>query len=201
MNKPKYVKVGENLYHINTDFRIALECNKIALDENIGDVERPLAIIYKLFGEAGLDCEDKNKLLELAMKYITLGEGQKSLKSQPDEKFEIDFDKCKGLIASSFMYDYKYNPYEKEYLHWYDFYNDLQNLSSNELGSCCILNRIIAILDRDASKIKDNKDRQKLIDTQNLLKEKYCRNMQKNKMTKEQERSAKEFYKQFGIEW
>ena len=201
MNKPEYVKVDNKLFHINTDFRVALECNRIALDENISDVERPLAILYKLFGEAGLDCENKNKLLELGMKYITLGEEQKNPKMQSDEKFEIDFDKCKGLIASSFMYDYKYNPYEKEYLHWYDFYNDLENLSSSELGSCCILNRIISILDRDASKIKDNKDRQKLIDTQNLLKERYCRNAQIKKITKEQEESSKEFYKQFGIEW
>jgi hypothetical protein len=51
LNKPKYVKVDDELYEINTDFRIALECNRIAEDENIGSYERALAIIYKLFGE------------------------------------------------------------------------------------------------------------------------------------------------------
>ena len=201
MNKPEYVKVDDKLYRINTDFRIALECNRIALDETIGDYERPLAILYKLFGEAGLDCENKSKLLELGMKYLLLGKTQNSLKFQSDKKYEINFDKCKGLIASSFMYDYKYNPYEQDYLHWYDFYNDLENLSSSELGNCCILNRIIGILDRDASKIKDNKDRQKLIEVQQMLKERYCDNVEKKQMTEEQEASAKEFYKEFGIEW
>lgn len=201
MNKPQYVKVNGIEYKINTDFRVALECNKIALDENIGDLERPLAIIYKLFGECGLDCEDKQKLIELGIKYISLGREQKALKSHSDDKFEIDFEKSKGLIASSFKYDYKYNPYELEYLHWYDFYNDLENLSSNEFGNCCILNRIINILNQDASKIKDSKDRKKLVDAQKELKEKYCRETEQNRMTKEQEESAKEFYKQFGIEW
>lgn len=51
MNNPQYVKVDNKLYKINTDFRIALECNKIAEDESIGNLERAMAIIYKLFGE------------------------------------------------------------------------------------------------------------------------------------------------------
>lgn len=51
MNNPQYVKVDDKLYKINTDFRIALECNNIAEDKTIGEYERALAIIYKLFGE------------------------------------------------------------------------------------------------------------------------------------------------------
>lgn len=52
MNKPQYVKVNDTVYKINTDFRVALECNRIAEDRNIGDYERSLAVIYKLFGDA-----------------------------------------------------------------------------------------------------------------------------------------------------
>ena len=52
MNNPEYVKVDNKVYKINTDFRVAIECNRIAEDENIGEIERPLAIIYKLFGDA-----------------------------------------------------------------------------------------------------------------------------------------------------
>ena len=51
MNNPQYVKVDNKLYKINTDFRVALECNDIAEDKSIGDLERAMAIIYKLFGE------------------------------------------------------------------------------------------------------------------------------------------------------
>ena len=199
MSNPYYVKVDNKIYKINTDFRVALECNNIAQDKNTGDYERALAIIYKLFGEDGLECDNQSRLIELGIKYLSLGNEEKSIKSHSDDKFEIDFEKCTGLISSSFKYDYKYDPYEKEYLHWYDFYNDLENLSSSELGNCCILNRIIAILNQDASKIKDSKDRQKLIDAQKMLKQKYCINEEK-KVTKEQEESARAFYKSLGIE-
>ena len=200
MNNPEYVKVDDKLYKINTDFRVAIECNNIAQDKSIGDYERALAIIYKLFGEEGLNCENQNKLLELATQYLSLGNTKKPLKNEPHDKNELDYSKCIGLIQSSFKFDYKYNPYELDYLHWYDFYNDLANLSTSEFGNCCILNRIVSLLNQDVSKIKDSKDKNKILEAQNELREKYCVTGQKE-MTKEQEESAKEFYKQLGIEW
>ena len=200
MNNPEYVKVDDKLYKINTDFRVAIECNNIAQDKSIGDYERALAIIYKLFGEEGLNCKDQNKLLELSTQYLSLGNTKKPLKNEPHDKNELDYSKCIGLIQSSFKFDYKYNPYELDYLHWYDFYNDLANLSTSEFGNCCILNRIVSLLNQDVSKIKDSKDKNKILEAQNELREKYCVTGQKE-MTKEQEESAKEFYKQLGIEW
>ena len=199
MNNPQYVKVDDKLYKINTDFRIALECDEIARDSSIGEYERALAIIYKLFGEDGLNCENQNKLLELAMKYLLLGNEQKEPKNENKEKYELDFNKCIGLIKASFKFDYKYDPYELEYLHWYDFYNDLESLSTSEFGNCCILNRITSILNQEPKEIKDNKQRKKLIEAQKLLKQKYCK-QEEVKMTKEQEESAKAFYKSLGIE-
>lgn len=199
MSNPQYVKVDDKLYKINTDFRIALECNNIAEDKTIGEYERALAIIYKLFGEDGLDCENQNKLLELGMKYLLLGNDKKELKSENKEKYELDFNKCIGLIKASFKFDYKYDPYELEYLHWYDFYNDLESLSTSEFGNCCILNRITSILNQEPKEIKDNKQRQKLIEAQKLLSQKYCK-QEEIKMTKEQEESAIAFYKSLGIE-
>lgn len=199
MNNPQYVKVDDKLYKINTDFRVALECNRIAEDTSIGEYERALAIIYKLFGEDGLDCENQNKLLELGMKYLLLGNDKKELKNENKEKYELDFNKCIGLIKASFKFDYKYDPYELEYLHWYDFYNDLESLSTSEFGNCCILNRITSILNQEPKEIKDNKQRQKLIEAQKLLQQKYCK-QEEVKMTKEQEESARAFYKSLGIE-
>ena len=199
MNNPQYVKVDDKLYKINTDFRVALECNKIAEDTTIGNLERAMAIIYKLFGEDGLDCENQNKLLELGMKYLLLGREEKSLKNEPRDKYELYFNKCIGLIKASFKFDYKYDPYELEYLHWYDFYNDLERLSTSEFGNCCILNRITSILNQEPKEIKDNKQKQKLIEAQKLLQQKYCK-QEEVKMTKEQEESAKAFYKSLGIE-
>lgn len=199
MNNPQYVKVDDKLYKINTDFRVALECNNIAEDKTIGEYERALAIIYKLFGEDGLDCENQNKLLELGMKYLLLGRDKNETKNENKEKYELDFNKCIGLIKASFKFDYKYDPYELEYLHWYDFYNDLESLSTSEFGNCCILNRVTSILNQEPKEIKDNKQRQKLIEAQKLLSQKYCK-QEEIKITKEQEESAKAFYKSLGIE-
>lgn len=199
MNKPEYVKVDDKLYKINTDFRMAIECNKIAMDKKIGDYERALAIIYKLFGEDGLNCTKLNKLIELGLKYISIfNDFENGLKDDLEGHFELDMSKCKGLISSSFKFDYGYDPYELPYLHWYDFYNDLSNLSTSEFGNCCILNRIISILNQEPKKIKDNKDRQKLIETQKMLKAKYCVSNEKE-MTKEQEESAEKFYELLGL--
>ena len=196
MNKPKYVKIGDKKYPINTDFRIALECNNIAMDESIGDYERSLAIIYKLFGEEGLECDDQVKLLELGMKYLTFGKVNE--KQSNKLNYELDINKCKGIIISSFKYDYGYDPYELEYLHWYDFYNDLENLSTSEFGNCCIFNRITGVLNTNPSEIKDSKYRKQVIEAQKELKEKYCKE-KKSKITDKQRESAKEFYKSLGI--
>ena len=175
MNKPEYVKVNNKLYKINTDFRIGIECNNIAEDTSIGDYERALAIIYKLFGDDGLNCENKDRLLELGLKYLMLYDEKKELKTHSRNNYELDFNKCEGLIRSSFKFDYKYDPYSLEYLHLYDFYNDLENLSSSEFGTCCVLNRLIGILEIDISKIKDSKEAQKIRQTQAEIKKKYCK--------------------------
>lgn len=198
MSNPEYVKVDNTLYKINTDFRVAIECNDIARDKTISDYERALAIIYKLFGKDGLACKSQNKLLELGIKYISLGDNKKSLKNNSDDKFKLDFTKSKGIIRSSFKFDYNYDPYELEYLHWYDFYNDLENLSTSEFGTCCILNRVLSILNEDVSKIKDRKRKKEIIEAQEILKQKYCIQEEQN-ITEEQKASAKEFYKSIGI--
>lgn len=194
MSNPEYVKVDNKMYKINTDFRIALECNRITGDESISDFERALAIIYKLFGEKGFECKNQDKLLELAHKYLTLGESEKEPKNDFHKENKLDFLKCQNLISSSFKYDYGYDPYKLEYLHWYEFYNDLKNLSNSEFGNCCILNRIQNIINYDVSKMKDGKEKKDMIDLKKSLIKDYCI-QEKIKMTKEQEESANEFYK------
>lgn len=202
LNNPQYVKVDGKLYKINTDFRVALECNDIAVDENIGEYERALAILYKLYGDDSFSCENQPRLLELSLKYLSLGEEKSSFKNDFNNNYELDFKKCKGLIESSFKFDYGYNPYELDYLHWYTFYNDLQNLSTSEFGTCCPLNRIASILNQDASKIKETKDRNNLVMLQQELKQKYCvsNNHNKVELTDEQIQSAKAFYEKLGYE-
>lgn len=197
---PEYVEIDNKRYKINTDFRVALECNRIAEDNSIGDLERALGIIYTLFGEDGINTPDHyEKLLELAQKYLLCGESVDEFSRQrKDNTNDLDFNKCEGLIKSSFKYDYQYDPYSKDYLHWYEFNNDLMNLSTSEFGNCCALNRVLETLNRKPSDIKDTKNKNDLVKTQNELRKKYCVE-HKRKATDEQRKSAENFLKSLGI--
>lgn len=195
MKYPEFVKIGEKKYKINTDFRVAIKCNEIAENENIGDFERALAIIYKLYGDEGLnDVKNYDKLLELGLKYLACGEEIKPNKNKPD----MDFIEDEKYIRSSFKYDYKYNPYEMEYLHWYEFFNDLNNLSDSELGDCCILNRVRSLRNIDLKTIKDKKERDKIKKAQEQVALKKYK-QKEVKLTKEQEKNREDLLKKVGL--
>lgn len=195
MNFPKYVEVDGIKYKINTDFRVAIECNKIAEDETIGDFERALGIICVLYGKEALNNPNHyEKLLELAQKYFACG---KEIKNEQNKKPDMDFEEDAGYIASSFQYDYKYNPYEMEYCHWYKFYNDLSNLSNSELGNCCVLSNVRNLRNFDVSKIKDSEQKRKIIEAKKQVALK--KNIVKKKPTKEQMESAKKFFDALNI--
>ena len=103
-NYPEYAEINHKKYKINTDFRVAIECQNIALDESISDFERALAIIYKLFGDDGIDdFNNYDKLLEIATKYLSCGKELDNKNEEPDMDFSQDMD----YIEASFMSDYK----------------------------------------------------------------------------------------------
>ena len=186
MNNPEYVRIGNKNYKINTDFRVALECNNIAQDENIDINEKSLAIICKLFGDDGLDNpQDWEELMRLGFKFLTLNKNVDDVDQSTE--VDMDFEQDRAYIRSSFIQDYNYNPYDKDYLHWWDFYNDLNNLSNNEFGNCCILNRVRNLRTLDLSKIKDFKERERLAKAKEAVSLK--KNKRDVKLTKEQEES------------
>lgn len=187
MNKPEYVRIDSKKYKINTDFRIAIECDKIARNSDIGVYEKALAIIYKLFGDEGLNAtEDYELLLELGQKYLACGKELEDSNEEPDMDFEEDMD----YIEASFMSDYKIDLKESN-MHWWTFFNLVNGLSNSELGNCCVLNRIRNLRNCDVSKIKDRKEREKITKAQEQVALK--KNKKENKLTKEQEESMRRF--------
>lgn len=193
MNKyPEYVEIEGKRYKINTDFRFAIECNRIAEDENIGDYERALAVIYTLFGDEGINTpEHYEKLLKLALKYLKCG---KMDEIHSDAKKDMDYIQDMDYIEASFMSDYHIDlPNTK--MHWWKFYNLMNGLSNSELGNCCVLNRIRNLRNFNPSDIKDSKERQKLIKAQQEVALK--KSEKKIEMTEAQKRSSEEFYKNF----
>lgn len=193
MNYPEYVKVNDKKYKINTDFRVAIECNRIAEDETIGNLERALAIIYTLFGEEGINSPDNyEKLLELAQKYLLCGKELEDSKEKPDMDFIEDMD----YIEASFMSDYHID-LQNTQMHWWKFFNLMNGLSNSELGNCCVLNNVRNLRNFDESKIEDPKERQKIKQAkQQVALKKY---QHKKVATKKQKESARKFIEALGL--
>ena len=187
MNNPEYVKINDKKYKINTDYRIALECNKVAMDTSIGDYERSLAIIYLLFGDEGLnDKKNHGELLKLAIKYLRCGEDKiDDSNEEPNMDFEQDF----RLIKTSFRSDYGII-LENEEMHWWDFYDNLKGLTEN-----CVLNRVREIRDYDLSTVKDPKERRKLEKAKKI----FALNKKEKNLTEKQRKSVDSFYKLTGL--
>lgn len=196
MNYPEYAEANGKKYKINTDFRIAIECNEIAIDETIGDYERALAIIYKLYGDEGLnDIKNQVDLLRIGQKFLACGKQieSKQKKEEPDMDYVQDMD----YIEASFMSDYGID-LSKEEMHWWKFMKLLNGLSNSEMGNCCILNRIRNIRNINLKDIKDPKEKKKIID----LKKQFAIKKKKNKkpLTEEEKNNVNEFMKLTGIE-
>ena len=179
---PEYAKVGEKLYKIDTDFKVALECQKVA-QQDVRDEERALAIIYLLFGDEGLNNpQDYKELLKKALYFLSCGKEVQQDNSEPD----MDFEQDKSYIKASFYTDYGIpNIYETK-MHWWEFVDLMNGLKED-----CVLNRIREIRTYDTSHIKDTKTLE-LIYKQ---KEAVALKKKQPKLTKEQEESVEYFYK------
>ena len=191
MNNPEYVEVNGRKYKINTDFRIAIRCNEIAQDENVGELERALAVIYMLFGEDGLNHQDDyEKLLKMAKKYLSCGNEIEDTDEEPDMDFIEDY----SYIKTSFMSDYGIKLDETN-MHWWEFMDLMNGLSNSELGNSCILNRIRNLRNFDTSQIKDTKERDKI----NKAKQKVALKPKKEVHTDKQKESVGALLEQLGI--
>lgn len=191
---PQYVEVEGKRYKINTDFRVAIECNRIAEDETIGTLERSLAIIETLFGDEGIDTPAHyEKLLDLAKMYLLCGkEYNKELNEKPDMDFIEDY----SYITTSFLSDYHIDLDNCE-MHWWKFMDLMNGLSNSEFGNCCVLNRVRNLRNFNVNEIKDLNEKAKITKAkeQVALKKK----QKEIVLTEEQQKSADEFYKALGF--
>lgn len=149
MSYPEYAKVGDKLYKINTDFKVAIRCEQVATSD-IKDTERALAIIYLLFGDEGLkNPSDYQGLLDKGIKYLKCGQELDDIDS--GEK-DMDFNQDQAYIKASFYTDYGIkNIYDTD-MHWWEFVELMNGLKED-----CVLNRVRTIRTYDTSGIKDQK--------------------------------------------
>lgn len=194
MNCPRFVKVNDKKYKINTSFRIAIECNTIAEDKNITDLERGLAIIYKLFGDEGINNpDDYEKLLQMAQKYLLCG---KEYDFENNEKQDMDYVEDMDYIEASFMSDFGID-LTSEDMDWWKFNKLINGLSNSEMGNCCVLNRVRNLRNLNLNDIKDSKQREQLAKAKKMVALKKTQN--KKEMTEKQKESADKLNKMLGL--
>jgi hypothetical protein len=193
MNCIRKIQVDDTIYEANTDFRIAIECNRIATDENIGDFERVLGILCTVFGEKGIDIpEHYERLLKWVKKWLSCDKEIIDTHEKPDMDYIEDYD----YIVASFQSDYGIN-LDNETMDWQRFNTLMNGLSNSEFGNCCVLNRIRNLRNYDVSKIKDSKERQKMAKAkESVALKKYKK---ENHLTKEQEESMERLNKILGL--
>ena len=193
MDYPEYVEIDGKQYKINTDFRVAIECGRVAEDDTIGDFERGLAIIYLLFGEEGINSQEHyEKLLELAQKYLLCGKEKDNSNEKPDMDFIEDY----SYIKTSFRSDYGMK-LDDEKIHWWEFMELMNGLSNSEIGNCCILNRIRNLRNYDTKDIKDTKLKKEITEAKKKFELK--KNQKPIKHTKEQKEKVNELLSKLNL--
>jgi len=189
VSNPEYAKVGEKLYKINTDFKVALRCEQVALDDEIEDTERALAIIYLLYGNDGIDNpSDYEELLKKATTYLSCGKDMSRDREEPD----MDFEQDKAYIKASFYTDYNIPDVYNTNMHWYDFVTLMNGLKED-----CVLNRVREIRNYDTSQIKDPKTLSQI----RKQKQSVALKRKEEEMTDEQIANYENFMKQMGMRW
>lgn len=185
MNNPEYAKVGDKLYKINTDFKIALRCNEV-YNSNVSEKEKILAIIYLLFGDEGLNNpKDWEELLKKGTKFLLCGNEKTKDNKQPS----MDFKQDEGYIKASFFTDYGIANIYKTDMHWWDFCDYLNGLTEN-----CVLNRVRYVREYDTSQLKG-----KELQEWKKRKGEVALKRENRKANKQQQKASDEFYKALGL--
>ena len=185
MSNPEYARVNNKLYKINTDFQVALECEKV-VRSNVSKQEQSLAVLYLLFGDEGLNNpKDWQELMNVGCKYLLCNKEPE----EDDGSKTIDYEQDKSYIKASFFTDYGIPNIYNEHMHWWDFCDYMNGLTEN-----CVLNRVRYVREYDISKLEGKelqewKKRKKAVELKHEEKE----------ATEEQQKASDEFYKSIGM--
>lgn len=173
---PEYAEIDGKQFKINTDYETALACFKAINDDEITDIERPIALIGLIFGEDA-EIKDVETALRIIKKYLQCGKDEEEENTSIND---LDFEYDKDLISSSFLTDYGID-LETTTMHWWKYCSLISGLKDD-----CILNKVRDIRNYDISEIKDAKTRNKMI----RQKERVAIPI---KHTKEEEEAIEEF--------
>lgn len=153
---PKFAKINNKQYEINTDFRVALACFRAIEDNEINDELRSIAVISLLFKEDVL-LEDYEEAIKKAEIFLSCVKSKNNVNSLADTKKVMDYEYDRDLIFSSFLSEYGININTIENLHWWEFNSLIVGLSEKSA-----LAKVINIREMDINEYKDPKTKAKI---------------------------------------
>lgn len=184
---PTKIEVNGNVYNINTDYRVALDCFKAINDDKINDTERALAVITLLLG-IDVDSKDYEGCLEKCAIYLRCGKQE----NDNIEEADMDYLQDEKIIKTSIRQCYHIN-LNNEKMHWWEYNELIEGLTEETL-----LNKIREIRNYDLSEEKDEKRRRDIERAKKQVKIK--RHNKTNNLTQKQKENIENFYKLTGIE-
>ncbi len=152
MNYPEYIEVNGNEYKIDTDYRVALQCLKVANDETISDTKRFYIILCLLLG-TDVKKEDEFEAFKKCATYLRCG---KEI-NPTNEEIDVDYEQDKGYINASFRSCYQID-IKNENMHWWEYNELIAGFGEKE-----ILSQIRYIRNKPLSECSNEKERQELI--------------------------------------
>lgn len=167
MAYPEYVNIKNEKYKIKTDYKTALRAFEIIEDENIGDYERALAVIYTMFGFIP-ELDLQQDFLNMAVKFLQCGETREN---QEERERDMDFNFDKGYINASFMSDYRIDLSKCSDMHFWQFVELINGLTDK-----CVLSRVRQLRNCNPNDYAE-KDRREIIQAKEsvALPEKYSK--------------------------
>ncbi len=148
----KYMELDGIKYPINTDFKVAILCDKIANNPDIDDLDRAIDVVTLLLGP---EAPFTQEALEKCRTFL-----------QGDEtggKRIVDYEQHWDYFVGAFRQAYGLNLNEVD-MHYHEFVSLLKSLKNTAL------NDVVELLTYDLSEVKDPKQRHKIINAQNKFK-------------------------------
>lgn len=154
---PESVFVGGKEYLVNWDFRTLILCEMLLFDDEIKQEDKIIGILelfYKGFN-------DKSKIVEAYKEVINFWKCYKTDKPSTGEgsgEKLYCYNEDDLLIWSAFKQCYNVDLQDVENLHWFKF-----KAMFNDLEHSCEFMQAIIYRNTDANKIKEPKERQRII--------------------------------------
>ncbi len=145
----KYALIDGVRYPFNTDFKVAIECDKVLNKPDISDLDRAIDVVTLLLGE---DVPFTNEALDKCVLFLQGGE-------KGDSKRLLDYEQHWDYFVGAFRQAYGINLNEVD-MHYHEFTALLRAIKDTAL------NDIVELLTFDLSTIKDATERNKIIKAQ-----------------------------------